>query len=283
MIKLGIIGYPLGHSLSPIIHKAAFDYYNMSAEYDILETEPEDIISKIKYLKVYGYRGFNVTIPLKVWITPLLNDVDDYANLAGAVNTVLIRDNKDLSGYNTDVYGFMQSIPSEFRASLIQGKAAILGAGGAARAIAVALIQLGVSEITFYARNQEKALQLRDVIITNFHGTKVNVSGFSEFADFSYASIIVNTTPIGMQGINQIISPVTRSSIESINKDAIVYDLIYNPQETIFLKYAKARGLYIIGGAEMLVLQGAKAFEIWTGKEAPVDIMRQALLKSCKN
>jgi shikimate dehydrogenase len=283
MIKLGIIGYPLGHSLSPIMHKAAFDHCKISADYQILETEPEDIISQLKYLKVQGYRGFNVTIPLKVWITPLLNEVDDHANLVGAVNTVLIKDNKDLSGFNTDVFGFMHSIPAEFRSSLIQGKAAVLGAGGAARAVAVALIQLGIAEITFYARNQEKALQLRDILITNFHGIKINVQGFSEFADFSYASIIVNTTPIGMEGINQIVSPVTRSSIESINNNAIVYDLIYNPRETIFLRYAKARGLYTIGGSEMLVLQGAKAFEIWTGKEAPIDVMREAVLKSCKN
>lgn len=280
MIKLGIIGYPIGHSLSPVMHKAAFDYYGMSADYETIETEAEDIISRIKQLKINNYTGFNVTIPLKVWITPLLNDVDDAANLAGAVNTVLIRENKDLSGFNTDIYGFTSAIPNEFKVSLMQGKAAVLGAGGAARAIAVALAQLGVAEITFYARNQEKALQLRDVLITNFHGLRVNVQQFSEFADLSYASIVVNTTPIGMEGINQIISPITRSSIESIPKNAIVYDLIYRPKETIFLRYAKSRGLFTVGGTEMLVLQGAKSFEIWTGKEAPVDIMRQAVLKS---
>jgi len=280
MIKLGIIGYPISHTLSPVIHKAAFDYYGMTADYQVLETLPEDLISRVKYLKVNNFRGFNVTIPLKVWITPLLNEVDDPSNLAGAVNTVLIKENKDLSGYNTDIFGFVQSIPNEFKSSLIQGKAAVLGAGGAARAIAVALVQLGISEISFYARNQEKAYQLRDVLITNFHGIKINVQKFSEFADFSYASIIVNTTPIGMEGINQTVSPITRSSIESIPKSAIVYDLIYKPKETIFIRYAKAKGLYAIGGAEMLVLQGAKAFEIWTGKEAPVDIMREAILKS---
>lgn len=280
MIKLGIIGYPLGHSLSPIMQKAAFDCYGMSADYQVLETLPEDIIGRIKYLKVNNFRGFNVTIPLKVWITPLLNEVDDAANLAGAVNTVLIKENKDLSGYNTDIFGFIQSIPNEFKASLMQGKAAVLGAGGAARAVAVALVQLGISEITFYARNQEKAYQLRDVLITNFHGININVQNFSEFADFSYASIVVNTTPIGMEGINQTVSPITRRSIESIPKGAIVYDLIYRPKETIFLRYAKANGLFNIGGTEMLILQGAKAFEIWTGKEAPVEIMREAVLKS---
>jgi shikimate dehydrogenase len=264
------------------MHKAAFDYYGMTADYQVLETIPEDLISRIKYLKVNGFRGFNVTIPLKVWITPLLNDVDDPANFAGAVNTVLIRDNKDLSGYNTDIHGFMSSIPNEFRSSLIQGKAAVLGAGGAARAVAVALVQLGISEINFYARNQEKANKLRDILITNFHGIKINIHGFSEFADFSYASIVVNTTPIGMEGINQIVSPITRSSIESIPKGAIVYDLIYKPKETIFIRYAKSKGLYTIGGTEMLILQGAKSFEIWTGKEAPVDIMREAVLNSYK-
>jgi len=283
MIKLGIIGYPIGHSLSPVMHKAAFDYYGMSADYQTLETQPEDIISRIKYLKVNNFTGFNVTIPLKVWITPLLNDVDDAANLAGAVNTVLIRENKDLSGYNTDIHGFVSAIPNEFKLSLMKGKAAVLGAGGAARAVAVALIQLGISEITFYARNQEKAFQLRDVLIINFPGTVINVQQFSEFADFSSASIVINTTPIGMEGVNQIVSPITKRSIESISENAIVYDLIYKPQETILLRYAKSRGLFTISGAEMLVQQGAKAFEIWTGKEAPVDVMRKAVLKSYKS
>ncbi|OGH96789.1 MAG: shikimate dehydrogenase [Candidatus Melainabacteria bacterium RIFOXYA12_FULL_32_12] len=283
MIKLGIIGYPLGHTLSPVMHKAALDYLGIEGDYAVLETPPEELINRIKYLKVQGFRGFNVTIPLKVWIVPLLNEVDEYANLAGAVNTVIISENKDLYGYNTDIDGFIESIPEDLKENLKSKKAAILGAGGAARAVAIGLSTIGINEITFYARNPEKANIIQDVILEGFPEIKVKIKEFNEFADLSYASIVVNTTPIGMQGINEGISPINKKTVEGLAENTIVYDLIYKPRETKLIQYAKEHGLYTLDGLEMLILQGAKALSLWIDQEAPVEVMREAVLKSLKS
>src|ERR1035437_203869 len=150
MIKLGVIGYPIGHSQSPVMHKAALDYLSIHGDYSAIETKPEDLIDTIRFLKVEGFRGFNVTIPLKVWIAPLLHEVDDFANVVGAVNTVLIKENKTLIGYNTDAIGFIEAIPAELRTKLKSKKAAVFGVGGASRAVAVGLGTIGIGEIIFY-------------------------------------------------------------------------------------------------------------------------------------
>ena len=280
VIKLGIIGYPLGHTLSPIMQKSAFNHYEMDATYDVLETPPDELVDKIKFLKKEDYKGFNITIPHKISSTLFLSSVDDYANVAGAVNTVLIKDNKDLIGYNTDINGFVESIPYKVAKFLDSKKAVVLGSGGAARAVAIGLVKLGINDISFYSRSQEKALMLREIIISNFPDVKVHNYPFIDFLDLSYASIIVNTTPVGMRGANENLSPISKESIESINKEAVVYDIIYRPRETKLLQYAKERGLITIEGSEMLVYQGARAFEIWTEKTAPIEVMRQAVLKS---
>jgi len=278
MIKLGVIGYPLNHTLSPDMHNSALKYLGIEGHYYKLETPPEDLVSQVKYLKVQDFTGFNITIPLKVWITPLLNSEDDIANIAGAVNTVIIDEGKNLHGYNTDVYGFVEAIPAEIRENLKSKRAAVLGSGGAARAVAVGLAQMGLEHITFYSRNERKATSLKDAIANNFPLTSIEIKEFNEFADLSYASIVVNSTPVGMQGNNQDISPITKKSVESLPQDALVYDLVYRPQETRLLHYAKNRGLATLNGVEMLVLQGAKALSLWINRDAPVDVMRQAVL-----
>ncbi|EKE03361.1 MAG: shikimate 5-dehydrogenase [uncultured bacterium] len=283
MIQLGIIGHPLGHTLSPVMHKAALDHLDIEGDYIALDTPPEDLVTRIKYLKVQGFKGFNVTIPLKVWITPLLNEVDEYANLAGAVNTVIISENKSLYGCNTDIDGFISSIPENVRASLKSKNAAVFGVGGAARAVAIGLAMIGVKEITFYARNPQKAVKIKNIIFSSFPEIKVNIQEFNEFANLGYASIVINTTPLGLQGVNEDISPLNKKAVGGLVENTIVYDLIYKPRETRLITYAKSRGLYTIDGLEMLVLQGAKAFSLWMDKEAPVDIMREAVLKSLKS
>jgi len=170
MIKLGIMGYPLGHSLSPIMHKAALEYLGVDAEYALIETRPEDLIDQIKRLRIENYTGFNVTIPLKVWIVPLLNEVDDFANLIGAVNTVIIDRSKGLIGYNTDIIGFIEAIPPQLRENLKNKKAAVFGVGGAARAVAVGLGTIGVGEIIFYSRDTQKASKIKEItFLLNIH------------------------------------------------------------------------------------------------------------------
>lgn len=279
MIKLGILGYPITHSLSPIMHKAALDHLGISGSYEVIETPPDELVDKVKYVRVNGFRGFNVTIPLKVWILPFLNNVDNNANVAGAVNTVVIDENKNLNGYNTDIYGFISTIPESIKKSLHSKKAAILGAGGAARAVALGLALMGLSEIILYSRNMDKSQKIREIICDNFSNIKVKTREFNEFADLSFASILINTTPVGMEGSSKGYSPLSKRSVQSLDEESIVYDLIYKPRKTKLIEYAQNRNLMTIDGSEMLVLQGVKALSLWINQEPPVDIMREAILK----
>lgn len=280
MLKLGIIGSPLSHSLSPIMHISALKELGIKGSYELLETPPDCLLERVKELKTSGYTGFNITIPLKVFITPLLVSVDDAANIVGAVNTVYIDERRDLHGYNTDVYGFVEAIPSDIRQSLKNKKACVIGAGGAARAVVTGLAGLGMESIDIYARDEKKALRLKEVLTDNFKNIKVKILHFNENCDLSQCSILVNTTPIGMHGEFEGQSPLSNMALDSMPNNSIVYDLIYRPRETKLLKQANKRGLVTIDGSEMLVLQGAKALTIWTGKKAPIEIMRKTLLKN---
>ena len=166
MYKLGIIGYPLTHSISAVIQKAGFESLGLEGSYDVLETPPEDLIPRIKYLKTNDYKGFNVTIPLKVPMSLFLDDIDDYANIAGCVNTVKIMDDRSFVGYNTDIYGFKTAIPNDIN---LDGKiASILGTGGASRAAVVGLVEKGVSQIDFYTRNIINSKQTLDYVRAKF-------------------------------------------------------------------------------------------------------------------
>ena len=149
MFKFGLIGYPLSHSMSKVIHEAAFKSIGVEGIYEVLETEQEDLITRLKYLRSNGFQGFNVTIPLKVPITLFLSGVDNVANVAGSANTIKILDDSSMYGYNTDVYGFVEAIPWDFRQSLAGQNAAVLGNGGAARAIGVGLSILATKDQDF--------------------------------------------------------------------------------------------------------------------------------------
>ena len=287
MINLGIIGYPLGHTLSPLMHKAALEYLGIKGDYVVLETPPDELVNRIKFLKINNFKGFNVTIPHKVSIIPFLDEIDNCINVVGAVNTVIISENKKLKGFNTDIYGFINAISLDLRESLSGKKVAVLGVGGAARAVAAGLIHLGVKEIVFYARDEKKALSLKEILIAHLRcavrtlpDIKISIKEFKEFDDLSYASLVVNATPLGMYGVNEDISPLSRRSIDSLPDDAIVYDLIYRPKKTRLLEFAEKRGLKTVEGTEMLILQGAKALSIWINQDAPVEIMREVLLKN---
>lgn len=293
MLKLAIIGYPISHSLSPAMHNAALKELGIEGEYIVLETPPEKLEEKIHFLKSNNFRGFNITIPHKVEVMKYLDSIDDAAKTVGAVNTVVIDENKKLHGYNTDVYGFMEAIPQELRKSGLRAEAeeagaplrnavyreqprmaAVLGSGGTARAVLAGLIQIGIQEISIFARNHEKAEELKEIFNNNI---KINCISLDENTDLSGFSIIVNTTPLGMKGKNEEISPLSEKSIATLSGNAIVYDIVYNPQKTKLLEYAERRGVKTINGLEMLILQGAKGFELWTGQKAPVSVMRNAL------
>lgn len=274
--KFGIIGYPLGHSLSSVMHQAALKALNLDGEYNTLETEPEDLIDRIKMLKRENYFGFNVTIPHKVPISLFLSKVDEYANLAGSVNTVKILEDKTLEGFNTDIYGFMEPIKN---LDLNGKKAAILGTGGAARGVVVGLKSLGVSQIDFYTRNIVDSHAAIEGFRKKFPEITINLIQNEFLNTVSIYSIVVNTTPLGMKGKYADVSPLSEKIVKTLPDDGLIYDIVYNPIKTELIKYAEKADKKYIGGLDMLVYQGARAFEIWTGKAPNPDKMRIAALE----
>lgn len=277
--KLGIIGYPLGHSISAVIQKAGFESIGLDVEYDVMETSPEDLINRIKFLKLNGYDGFNVTIPLKVPISLFMEEIDDYANIAGCINTVKISgEHRDMYGYNTDIYGFKTAIPSDVD---LKGKnACILGTGGASRAASVGLIEKGITSIDFYTRNLINAQEPVNYLRAKFPNIKFTTHQIQHVLELPETSIVVNATPIGMKGYAMDSQPLPDSIIKKLDKNTLVYDIVYNPLTTLFLQSAQKEGLRVVEGLDMLLYQAQKAIQIWTGKTPDVNVMKIAALRS---
>lgn len=278
MYKLGIIGYPLGHSLSAVIQKSAFESMNVDATYEILETPPENLIDRIKFLKRNDFNGFNVTIPLKVPVSLFVNEIDDDANIAGCVNTVKIVENKEFHGYNTDIYGFVSAIPKDVELS--GRSAAILGTGGASRAAAVGLVKKGVKEIDLYTRNIINSQNAINYLRNQFPTIKFEAKQIQNIRDISKYAIVVNATPIGMRGFAMDESPLEFGVIKTAKPDTIVYDIVYNPIKTLLLQYAEKCGLRTVEGLDMLIYQAEKAINIWTNLSPDVKTMKIAALRA---
>ena len=259
--KFALIGYPLGHSLSKVIHEAGFKSLGINATYDVLETPPEMLVDRIKYLKANGYKGFNVTIPLKLPISLFVNEVDNYADLARAVNTVYIDADKSLKAYNTDVAGFKRAIPKDF--DLLGKKVAILGTGGAAHAVCVALTECKVKEIAFFTRNIPNSIELMNYVRRKFPSIEFSVYQIENIRSLEEFSMLVNTTPIGMLGKAGDMSPVEFRTLQTLKSDSLVYDVIYNPKKTILIKDAQKLGLRTVSGLDMLIFQAVMAQKIW--------------------
>lgn len=259
--KFALIGYPLGHSLSKVIHEAGFKSLGINATYDILETPPDSLVDRIKFLKNNGYKGFNVTIPLKLPISLFVNEVDKYADLARAVNTVYIDSDKSLKAYNTDVIGFKRAIPADI--DLKGKKVAILGTGGAAHAACVALVECQVQEIAFFTRNIPNSIELMNYVRRKFPSVTFNVYQIENIRNLGEYAMLVNTTPIGMLGKAADMMPVDVKALESLNSEAVVYDVIYNPKKTMLIKAAEKLNLRTITGLDMLIFQAVAAQEIW--------------------
>lgn len=280
MYKLGIIGYPLGHSISAKIQKAGFDSLGIDGTYDVLETPPEDLVTRIKYLKTNGYNGFNVTIPLKVPMSLFLDDIDDYANIAGCVNTVKILDDRSFVGYNTDIYGFKKAIPADV--DLYSKRASILGTGGASRAAVVGLAEKGIKYIDFYTRNIINSRQTLDYVRAKFQEIEFNVYQIQNIRSLEDSAIVVNATPIGMRGFMADQMPLEQKDLDKLSEDTIVYDIVYNPIKTILIRESEKRGLKTIGGLDMLICQAQRAIEIWTGKTPDFNVMKLAALEALR-
>ena len=275
---IGLIGYPLEHSFSPQMHNHAFEVLGLNYVYLTLPIVPAQLKNAILGLRAMPFVGANVTIPYKEKIIPYLDGLSQNAQRVGAVNTLYWNEQRKLIGDNTDIAGFQQTL-IEFGIDLNGRTATILGAGGAARAVALVLAQNQVKEISFLTRRPEAVESLlRDLkplfpeIIWDYH-LKTN----SQFADLlTRSSFLVNATPVGMSPQTEQL-PLAEQFISLLPEGARCYDLVYNPVNTQFMKVAKAKGYKVYNGLNMLVYQGAHAFKRWTGQEAPVTEMKVLL------
>lgn len=269
---LAVIGAPIAHSLSPIIQNAALRAAGLDYVYAALPVRADALASAVRGLRDAGIAGFNVTIPFKTEIIPLLDALSEDARRIQAVNTVVIEDGR-MVGHNTDVAGFLAGFAE--RGIALTGKNAVLiGAGGAARAALWGLLRSGVSSVAIGVRSVEKGAALAADFTTDGDVRAVSFDDAAWIAACSDADIVVQTTPLGMTPHTEEMPPVDAAVI---NPSAVVYDLIYTPAETRFLREARARGCETINGETMLVAQGAEAFHLWTGKRPDVELMKRVL------
>ncbi len=270
-----IIGNPLGHSLSPVIHNAAFSAVSMPWVYVPIEIEESQVVPLVKAFRESNVRGMNVTMPFKSVVIDALDEVDKLAALCGAVNTIEFRDGKAI-GHNTDCTGFLRSVREESELETEGAKAVLLGAGGVARAVAAALATHGASEITVIGRSPEKT----EKFVAGLQGALPSVKWRSATTgDPSVQNIagnadtIINCTPVGMFP-NQGESPLPA---EYILPEHVVIDLIYRPAETKLIIEAQKAGASVVTGVGTFLHQATEAFELWTAQDAPVSVMREVL------
>jgi len=273
----GVIGDPIEHTMSPIMHNAAFAQLGLDYVYLPFRVRPEALATAIKGMKALGIRGLNVTIPHKVAVIPFMDEVDPVGGKIGAINTIVNEDGV-LRGYNTDATGFLQSLRQ--RGIDPGGKrVVVLGAGGAARAICFILAETG-AELTILNRRQEFdwAVELARSISQEFtkeiSALELNRKNLSRA--ITGADILVNATSVGMHHDVE----ATPVPADLLPPRITVFDAIYNPRQTRLLREAEQAGAETISGLDMLVWQGALAFEKWTGVEAPVAVMKQAAIKT---
>jgi len=270
----GLFGYPVEHSFSPAMHNSAFKEVNLNYLYLPFAIKPENVEEAVKGIKAFDLRGVNVTIPHKQAVIPYLDELSEEAELIGAVNTIENKDGK-LIGYNTDGRGFIRSLKEEGDFEAKGKKALIIGAGGASRAVAFQLALEGIDKIYISDLSQDLAKVLADDVNSKVDKAKAIVVDSKETDEIvAKVDLLVDATPVGMYPKVDV-KPVV--STEVLHKDLVVYDLVYNPLETVLLKAAKEAGAKAVSGLGMLLYQGAIAFEIWTDVDAPIKIMRNAL------
>lgn len=273
---VGLIGHPLKQTYSPFIHNIAFQFKNLDFIYLPFDVISENLGSALKGVMALGIEGLNVTIPYKERIMKYLDEVSEESAIIGAVNTI-VNDHGSLKGYNTDVFGIMESL-MPYKEEINGSKVSVIGAGGASRAVIYTLIRyFKPEEITLINRTVQRADSLQtyfsEKMLYNNFKTK-DLFPPELLSTFQSSKLIINSTPIGM--FPDVHDTPTELK-ESFYKDQLVFDMVYNPTETVFLKLAKKQGAKIIGGLKMLVYQAAKSFELWTGEEMPAEKISRAL------
>jgi shikimate dehydrogenase len=274
---LGVIGDPVEHSLSPVMHNAAIRKLELDYVYVPLPVKQEDLKKAIAGFEAIDLVGFNVTIPHKQAIIPLLSEISVAAQMIGAVNTVW-RTEKGWSGTNTDVEGFIAPLKA-LSWDWQKITPVILGNGGAARAVVAGLNQIGCPRLHVVGRDRQKVEQFKQSWQNIPVYDSIAVHTWNDLPKLILESeLLVNTTPVGMYPDVER-SPIDAAAIKQLQPGAIAYDLIYTPNPTQFLKLAQQQGGIAINGLEMLVQQGAAALQIWLQQSVPIDVMRQSLRK----
>jgi shikimate dehydrogenase len=272
---LGVIGYPIAHSLSPVMHNAAIAALGVNYAYLPFAIQPENLATAIAGFAAIDLHGFNITIPHKQAIMPLLAQISPVAAAIGAVNTVW-RTEQGWQGTNTDVVGFLAPLKA-LSQDWQQTPAVILGNGGAARAVVAGCAELGCASVHVVGRDRQKLEQFQQSWQRSPVAVNLQVHLWDDLdALLPSAGLIVNTTPVGMHP-HETQCPLDVAALDLLLPNAIAYDLIYTPRPTLFLQEATKRSAIAIDGLEMLVQQGAAALEIWLGQPAPVDVMRRSL------
>jgi len=267
---VGLFGHPVAHSKSPQMHNAAFAHLGLDFAYAAFDVPPERVGEAVAAVRALNMRGVNVTIPHKVAVLPYLDALSEEARIIGAVNTI-VNEGGRLTGHNTDGIGYVSALREESGFDPQGKRVLLLGAGGAARAVAAQIALAGARQLTVAARDGEKARELA-----------AHLRGYADADDILLErahekvpayDLIINTTPIGMHPHGEGVPLPTAYFREG----QFVSDLIYNPRKTRFLQEAEARGSTVSGGLGMFIHQGAHAFSLWTGRKAPTDVMRQTV------
>ena len=270
--RLGIIGHPIGHSISPVFQQAALDAIGFDGTYQPWDVAPDEVGEFVAGLRAPGTLGINVTVPHKEAVIPFLDEVDDWASTAGAVNTIVNRDGR-LTGYNTDGIGFLRALREGADFEPRGRDVLVLGAGGSARGVVYALARVGVAQMFIANRTLERAEGLAALSVDS--GAAAEALSLSDAPGAAReVALIVNCTSMGMvHGPDEDGTPLSAADIPS---NALVNDLVYNPLETPLLREAAKSGAATLGGIQMLVYQGAASLEMWTEQDAPVAVMLEA-------
>ena len=278
---IGIFGYPLGHSISPIFQQAALDNVGINARYETWSVPPESFQGFLEDIRMNNFIGANVTIPHKETVIGYLDELDANAEKIGSVNTIVNRDGR-LIGYNTDSYGFLRSIKRFYpRLDFSKKSALVIGAGGAARAVIYSLLDKKINSIIIANRTISRAKALADEFNKEINVGTIGISSIELRSAAINSSLIVNCSSVGMKNSDsESLLLLDRSAIRS---DCIVFDLVYNPVVTPLIQLATDAGANVIGGLGMLVFQGAASFKLWTGQCPPIDVMLEAAQNALAN
>lgn len=272
---IGILGHPVSHTLSPLMNNAAFEAMGLDICYVPLDVSPEGLQEGITGMKAMGFLGANVTIPHKIEAARMMDKLEGIAAITGAVNTI-VNDSGLLIGHNTDGDGFIRALAETVDFDFPTAQPLLIGAGGAARSIALALAEKNIKQLTILNRSSQRSEDLKALIADSFPGLPVEIATFEdELAGLiSSSNIVINATSIGLEGNLKM----PQVPVDRLTKDHVVCDIVYTQtQETPFLTAARGKGATTLGGLGMLLHQGAAAIQLWTGVEPPIDVMRGAI------